>query len=249
MKNTIWKYTRPKSLTRKPTHYCPGCGHGIVHKIIAECIDELDIRCRTIGVAPVGCAVLAYFYFNFDVTEAAHGRASEVAAGIKRVLPDRIVFSYQGDGDLAAIGLAETIHVANRGENISVFFINNTVYGMTGGQMAPTTLVNQKTCTTPYGRNVTSDGAPLKICELLNVLEAPFLIARVAIDGPAGIITAKKIIKKALMYQLNGLGYTFVEILSPCPTHMKKNPVEAFNFVKNEMSKIFPAGIIRDRGD
>jgi len=242
-------YQRPESLTDRHMHYCPGCGHGIAHRLIAEVVDELGIREETIGVAPVGCAVLAYFYMNFDVTEAAHGRTPAVATGIKRARPDRIVFSYQGDGDLAAIGMAETIHAANRGENISVIFINNTVYGMTGGQMAPTSLVGQKTTTSPDGRNLETMGPPVPVCELLCALERPYYIERVMLDGPAGVRRTRKAILKAFKAQVDGLGYTFVEILSPCPTYMRLSPQDNMTFIREQVASQFPVRVFRDKGE
>ncbi|MFO7871598.1 MAG: thiamine pyrophosphate-dependent enzyme [Kiritimatiellia bacterium] len=242
-------YRRPDSLTPKPTHYCPGCGHGIVHKLIAEAVDELGVREKTIGVAPVGCAVLAYFYFNFDVSEAAHGRTPAVATGIKRALPDRIVFSYQGDGDLAAIGTAETIHAANRGENITVVFINNSVYGMTGGQMAPTTMAGQKTATTPTGRNIGKAGPPIKMCELLNTLDMPYHIERTAIDGSAGVRKTKKALFTAFESQVEGRGYSFVEVLSPCPTYQRTSPVDSLKFIREKMAVCFPPRVFRREGE
>jgi 2-oxoglutarate/2-oxoacid ferredoxin oxidoreductase subunit beta len=241
-------YKRPKALTDVYTHFCPGCGHGIAHKLIAEAVDELNIRERTIGIAPVGCAVLGYLYWNFDVNEAAHGRTPAVATGIKRVLPDRIVFSYQGDGDLAAIGMAETIHAANRGENITIIFLNNAVYGMTGGQMAPTTLVGQKTATSPAGRDAATMGPPIRMCELLNTLDSPYYIERVAIDGPAGVRKTKKAIWTAFDAQVRGKGYTFVEILSPCPVYQRRSPVDALKFVGAQMASQFPVRVFRREG-
>jgi 2-oxoglutarate ferredoxin oxidoreductase subunit beta len=241
-------YSRPEALTDVRTHYCPGCGHGIIHKLIAETIDELGIRERVIGVAPVGCAVLAYFYFSFDVTEAAHGRTPAVATGIKRALPDRIVFSYQGDGDLAAIGTAETIHAANRGEHITVIFVNNAVYGMTGGQMAPTTLVGQKTATSLEGRDPASMGPPIRVCELLNTLDPPYYIERVALDSPEGVRNARRAVRKAFQAQLDGKGYTFVELLAACPIYQRLSPVDALTFVGEEMTKIFPVRVFREGG-
>jgi 2-oxoglutarate ferredoxin oxidoreductase subunit beta len=243
-----WIYRRPESLTAAHTHYCPGCGHGIIHRLIAEAMDELAIRERAIGIAPVGCAVLAYFYFKCDVAEAAHGRCAAVATGIKRCLPDRIVFSYQGDGDLAAIGLAETVHAANRGENITVIFVNNTVYGMTGGQMAPTTLAGQKTATSPLGRDVKTMGPPLRMCELLATLDLPYYIERVALDGPAGIRKAKRAIREAFRCQVEGKGYSFVEILSPCPVYQRCSPAEALKFVGGAMASAFPVRAFRRGG-
>jgi 2-oxoglutarate/2-oxoacid ferredoxin oxidoreductase subunit beta len=241
-------YHRPASLTDAHTHYCPGCGHGIAHKLIAEVLDALGIRERTIGIAPVGCAVLAYYYFNCDVAEAAHGRTPAVATGIKRCLPDRIVFSYQGDGDLAAIGMAETIHAANRGENITVIFVNNTVYGMTGGQMAPTTLIGQKTATSPCGRDVATMGAPVRVCELLNTLANPYHIERVALDGPAGVRRTRKALMNAFKAQVENKGYSLIEILSPCPVHLRCTPVEALKFVKEQMAAYFPVKVFRQNG-
>jgi len=240
--------SRPESLTDSHTHYCPGCGHGIAHRLVAEIVDTLDIRERTIGIAPVGCAVLAYFYMNFDVSEAPHGRTPAVATGIKRVLPDRIVFSYQGDGDLAAIGMAETIHAANRGEKITVVFINNAVYGMTGGQMAPTTLVGQKTTTSPDGRDVDTMGPPIRMCELLNTLDRPYHIERVALDGPAGVRRTRKALMTAFQSQVEDKGYSFVEILSPCPIYQRLSPVAAMKFVREQMTEQFPVRVFRKEG-
>ncbi|MBU4198391.1 MAG: hypothetical protein KKG09_09220 [Verrucomicrobia bacterium] len=241
-------YQRPKSLTNVPMHYCAGCGHSLIHKVLAELMDELGIRERTIGVAPVGCAVLAYFYLKCDISEAAHGRAAAVATGIKRALPDRIVFSYQGDGDLAAIGMAETVHAANRGENITVIFVNNTVYGMTGGQMAPTTLVGQITPTCPKGRDPLTMGPPIRVCELLNTLDRPYYIERVALDGPQGVLAAKRALRTALTAQIDNKGYTFVEVLSPCPTYFRLSPIESLRFVKESMVPVFPVGVFRKEG-
>lgn len=240
-------YPRPKSLKKVPTHYCPGCGHGIVHRLVAEIIDELNIREETVGVAPVGCAVLAYDYWNFDVTEAAHGRAPAVAAGIKRSRPELFVFTYQGDGDLAAIGTAEIVHAANRGENISVIFINNAVYGMTGGQMAPTTLISQKTATTPGGRNQQTDGYPLKISEMLAVLDGAVYIERAAINKPSAVLRAKKAIFKAFLNQIENKGFSMVEILSPCPTYWGLSAEESMKKIDEIMIKTFPLGILKDK--
>ncbi len=249
MKKTVKEvYKRPASLTPAHTHYCPGCGHGIVHRLIAEVIDKLDVREDTIGIAPVGCAVLAYFYFNFDVTEAAHGRTPAVATGIKRALPDKIVFSYQGDGDLAAIGMAETMHAANRGENITVVFINNAVYAMTGGQMAPTTLVGQKTTTSPCGRDLETMGPPIKMCEILNTLDQPYYIERVALGGNAGVRKASAALETAFRAQVEGKGYSFVEILSPCPIYQKLTPQQALEFAGTTMTEQFPTRVFRKEG-
>jgi 2-oxoglutarate ferredoxin oxidoreductase subunit beta len=238
-------FSHPKSLHKVLTHYCPGCGHGIVHRLIAEVVDELKIRERIIGVAPVGCAVLAYDYWDFDGCEAAHGRALAVATGIKRVRPENIVFTYQGDGDLAAIGTAETIHAANRAENLTVVFINNAVYGMTGGQMAPTTLLGQKTTTTPWGRNVRISGYPLKISELLAQLPAVRYVERVAVHSPQEIIRAKKAIKQAFINQVDNLGFSLVEVLSPCPTCWQMTSKQALSWIRDVMSKEFPIGRIK----
>ncbi|MEI7435728.1 MAG: thiamine pyrophosphate-dependent enzyme [bacterium] len=239
---------RPASLTDAHTHYCPGCGHGIVHKLVAEALDTLGIRERTIGIAPVGCAVLAYNYFRCDVTEAAHGRAAAVATGLKRCLPDRIIFSYQGDGDLAAIGMAETIHAANRGEHITVVFVNNAVYGMTGGQMAPTSLIGQKTLTCPDGRDVSTMGPPIRMCELINTLASPWYIERVALDGPIGVRRARRALLTAFQSQVEGKGYSFVEILSPCPVCLRLTPGDGLKFVHDQMIPAFPVQVFRKEG-
>ncbi len=239
-------FKRPESMTDKQMHYCPGCGHSIVHRLVAEVVDELGIREEIIGVAPVGCAVLAYDYWDFDVSEAAHGRTPAVATGIKRVHPDKIVFTYQGDGDLAAIGTAEIIHTANRSENITVIFINNTVYGMTGGQMAPTTILGQKTTTTPAGREPQVAGYPLKICELLAVLEGAKYLERTAVDTPANILKTKKAIKKAFQIQIAKKGFSLIEILSACPTNWGMSPVEAVKHISQNLVKYFPLGVIKD---
>jgi 2-oxoglutarate/2-oxoacid ferredoxin oxidoreductase subunit beta len=241
------KLTRPESLKPTPHSYCPGCGHGIIHRLVAECIDELGVRERTISVAPVGCAVFAYDYFNFDTTEAPHGRPPAVATGIKRVMPDKIVFTYQGDGDLASIGMAETVHAANRGENITVIFVNNANYGMTGGQMAPTTLIGQKTATTPFGRDAKRDGMPMKVCELLSSLEAVSYLERVAVSNPKNIINAKKAIKKAFQNQMDGKGFSLVEVLSQCPVDWGMEPMESIKWVNDVFMKTFPLGVYKDK--
>ncbi|HVO40666.1 MAG TPA: thiamine pyrophosphate-dependent enzyme [Spirochaetia bacterium] len=240
-------YKRPESLADVPNHYCPGCGHGIIHKLLAQCIDELHIRESTILVAPVGCSVLAYNYILADGCEAAHGRAPAVATGIKRVHPDRIVISYQGDGDLLAIGTAETIHTANRGEKITVIFVNNAIYGMTGGQMAPTSLQAQKTKTSPYGRNPTEAGFPIRACELLNTLEAPVFIERCSVSSVKNVLRTKRALMKGLKNQVEGKGYSFIEILSMCPTGWGLEPREAASWVDSDMVPYFPLGNIRDR--
>jgi 2-oxoglutarate ferredoxin oxidoreductase subunit beta len=237
---------RPRFLLDVRTHYCAGCGHGILHRLLAEVFDEMDIRESVIGVAPVGCAVIAYDYIDIDWSEAAHGRPPAVATGLKRVLPDKVVFTYQGDGDLASIGMAETIHAANRGENFTVIFVNNAVYGMTGGQMAPTTLVGQKTKTTPLGRDSADTGYPILICELLNQLRAPALLARSSLGTPARVRQTKRLLKKAFRYQIEGVGFSLIEVLSPCPTHWRMSPPESFRYVEEEMVKTFPLGVLRD---
>ncbi len=238
-------YSRPKSLKKVKTHYCSGCGHGLVHKLICEVIDELGIQEITIGVPPAGCAVLAYFYFDIDMTEAAHGRAIAVATGIKRILTDRVVFAYQGDGDLAAIGTAETIHAANRGEKITVIFINNGVYGMTGGQMAPTTLLGQKTTTTPVGRTFEGEGKPIKICELLAGFDGAVYLERTSVNSPKNIRRTKEAIRTAFKVQMEKKGFSLVEVLSPCPTNWKMNPIEAWKWIDEVMSKTFPLGVVK----
>ena len=235
-------YKRPASMTGQPTHYCPGCPHGIIHRLIAETIDELDIREITIGVGPVGCSVLIYNYLDLDFVEAAHGRAPAVATGIKRVSPDKIVFTYQGDGDLAAIGTSEIVHTATRGENITVIFVNNAIYGMTGGQMAPTTLPKQRTTSTPLGRDVTRAGNPIKIAELLSSQEGPAYITRVAMNTPANIGRAKTAIKKAFRVQQAGLGFSLVEVLSSCPTNWGLKPIDALNWITEHMIPYYPLG-------
>jgi len=238
---------RPESLKPVPFRFCPGCGHGILHRLTAEIIDELGMREKTIGFAPVGCAVFAYDYFNFDIIEVAHGRSPAVATAIKRLLPDRLVFTYQGDGDLAAIGTAEIIHAANRGENFSVVFVNNATYGMTGGQMAPTTLLGQKTTTTQKGREEKIEGYPLKVSEVLATLEGVSLIWRTSLDCPKNVITTKSAIKKAFQYQLDGKGFSLIEVLSPCPTDWWMSPQEAPSWMREKMMVTFPLGVMKDK--
>lgn len=238
-------FSRTKSLRDCDTHYCPGCGHGIAHRLIAEVIDELGIREKTIAVTPVGCAVVAYDYWNFDCVESAHGRGLAVATAIKRLQPDKIIFTYQGDGDLAAIGTAETLHAANRGENLTVVFINNTVYGMTGGQMAPTTLIGQKTATTPRGRDAKTEGYPLKISELLAQLPGVYSVERTYADSTQGIFKTKAAIKNAFKNQLENKGFSLVEVLSACPTYWDLPAAKSLEWIKNTMSKEFPAGKIK----
>ncbi len=236
------KITRPESLKNVETHYCAGCGHGIVHRLIAEVVDELGIRERVVGVAPVGCAVLAYDYFNFDVSEAAHGRAPAVATGMKRARPDLIVFAYQGDGDLAAIGTAEIIHAANRGEGITVIFVNNGVYGMTGGQMAPTTMIGQKTETSPRGRIAEVEGNPIRVAELLTHFDGVKFVERCTVSKPHNVLKARAAIKAALQIQVEGKGFGFVEILSPCPTYWGLQPRVAMKMIDERMTEVFPLG-------
>ena len=238
-------YTHPVSLREVQTHYCAGCGHGIVHRLIAELVDELGIKEKIIAVAPVGCAVIAYAYLDFDCSESAHGRALAIATAIKRVRPENIVFTYQGDGDLAAIGTNETIHAANRGENVTVVFINNAIYGMTGGQMAPTTLLNQKTATTPKGRQADLEGHPLKISEMLSLLPGVKYIERTSLHSPQEIIKTKKAIKQAFENQINGIGFSMVEVLSPCPTYWGVSPEKSLAWIKDIMIKEFPLGRIK----
>lgn len=238
-------FSRPKSLRKIPTHYCPGCGHGILHRLVAEAIDELDIRQIVIGVAPIGCAVVAYDYWDFDCVESAHGRGLAVATAIKRLQPKNIVFTYQGDGDLAAIGAAETIHAASRGENLTVVFINNAVYGMTGGQMAPTTLIAQKTTTTPVGRDEKNQGYPLKISEMLSQLPGVYSVERTTVDSPQGVLKTKRAIKTAFQNQVENKGFSLVEVLSMCPTYWYMSPVESRGWINNVMAKEFLLGKIK----
>jgi 2-oxoglutarate ferredoxin oxidoreductase subunit beta len=239
-------FTRPASLKDKPFRYCPGCSHGVLHRIVAETIDRLGIRDRTIGIAPVGCAVFAYDYFDIDMVEVPHGRPPAIATGIKRSRPDAVVFSYQGDGDLAAIGTAEIVHAASRGENITVVFVNNGNYGMTGGQMAPTTLPGQRTTTTPSGRNVRDAGYPLRVSEMLATLDGPTYIERVAVDSPKHVLAAKRAVERAFRNQLEGRGFSLVEVLSLCPTDWGMTPVQAVAWVRDHMMKHYPLGVYRD---
>jgi len=240
-------FKRPLSLKQAPFRFCPGCGHSLIHRLIAECIDNLGIREKVVGIAPVGCAVFAYDYFNFDVLEVAHGRPPAAATGLKRVMPDRIIFSYQGDGDLAAIGTAEIIHAASRGENISVFFVNNATYGMTGGQMAPTTLLGQKTTTTPSGRSVETAGYPLHVSELLSTIDGTSYIVRTSVDSYKNLMNAKRAIKKSFRYQIEGKGFSLVEILSPCPVDWGLTPRDSITWLQNEMMSVYPLGIFKDK--
>lgn len=241
------EFHKTKGLTDAVFHYCPGCTHGIVHRLVAESMEELGILGKTVGIAPVGCAVMAYDYFNCDMIEAPHGRAPAVATGAKRANPDSIVFTYQGDGDLAAIGTAETVHAATRGENITIIFINNAIYGMTGGQMAPTTLPGQVTQTTPYGRDVTRAGFPIRMCEMLATLSGVAYAERVAATDVPNVRNAKKAIKKAFQTQLEGKGFSIVEVLSTCPTNWGVDPVEALKWLKDNMLPYYPLGCYQDR--
>ncbi len=240
-------FKKPKSLTDAQLHYCPGCTHGIIHRLVAEVIDELGIEGKTIGIAPVGCSVFAYNYFTCDMIEAAHGRAPAVATGVKRSNPDNIVFTYQGDGDLAAIGTAETVHSAARGENITIIFVNNAIYGMTGGQMAPTTLPGQVTQTSPYGRDPKSVGLPVKVCELLQNVDGATYLERVAVNNVKNIKNAKKAIKKAFMNQIEGKGFSLVEVLSTCPTNWGLKPDKALEWLEENMIPYYPLGVYKDK--
>ncbi len=239
-------FERPHALLPVVTNYCPGCTHGIVNRLIAETIDELNVEGTTVGVAPVGCSVMSYDFYGCDMIEAAHGRASAVATAVKRVCPDNVVFSYQGDGDLASIGMAETIHAATRGEHITVIFINNAIYGMTGGQMAPTSLPNQVTQTSPYGRDVAEAGYPIRVCELLSSLDGVAYLERVTVDSPKSVRKAKRAIKKAFQYQIDGVGYTLVEVVATCPTNWGMTPLEAFDWMRENMLPYYPLGVYRD---
>lgn len=239
-------FDKPKSLTDVPFHYCPGCTHGIIHRLVAEVLDELKICGKTIGVAPVGCAVMSYDYFSCDMIEAAHGRAPAVATGIKRADPSKVVFTYQGDGDLASIGTAETVHSATRNENITIIFVNNAIYGMTGGQMAPTSLPGQVTQTSPYGRDTNHCGFPVKICEMLSKLDGPEYLERVAVNSVNNIKRAKTAIKKAFENQIKGKGFSLVEVISTCPTNWGMTPAEALKWVDDNMIPYYPLGVYKD---
>jgi 2-oxoglutarate ferredoxin oxidoreductase subunit beta len=235
-------FAKPEALSDQPTHYCPGCTHGVIHRLVAEVIDELGIRGRTVGIAPVGCAVLAYNYFNCDFQEAAHGRAPAMATGIKRVRPDLMVFTYQGDGDLASIGLGEIVHAANRGEKFTTIFVNNAIYGMTGGQMAPTTMPNQRTSTSPFGRNVEDVGMPIRMAELLASLATPAYVVRQTVIKPKYIMKAKKALKQAFTYQMEGKCFSFVEIVSNCPTNWGMTPQESLDWVEDTLLDYYKLG-------
>ncbi len=239
-------FKKTKMLTDVPFHYCPGCTHGIAHRLVAECLDEINCEGNVIGVAPVGCAVFAYNYFNCDMLEAAHGRAPSLATGIKRTHPDTVVFAYQGDGDLASIGTAEIVHAAARGENVTIIFINNAIYGMTGGQMAPTTLVGQKSTTSQFGRTVPLNGNPIRVAEMLATLDGPAYIARVALTDAANVRKAKQAIRRGFDMQLQKKGFSLIEVLSTCPTNWGMTPVQAAEFVKTQMTKEYPLGVFKD---
>ncbi|MEG1633354.1 MAG: thiamine pyrophosphate-dependent enzyme [Oscillospiraceae bacterium] len=241
-------FEKTKMLTDAPFHYCPGCNHGIAHRLVAEVLEEQGLQDSVIGVAPVGCSVFAYNYFNCDMYEAAHGRAPAVATGIKRVLPETCVFTYQGDGDLASIGTNEIIHAAHRGEKITVIFINNAIYGMTGGQMAPTTLIGQKTTTSPYGRSEEWSGSPIKVCEMLAQIPGTYYAERVSLNNNGNIIKAKKALSKAFRYQVEGKGLSIIEILSTCPTNWGLSPVEAIKWLEDNMIPYYPLGVYKDKG-
>jgi 2-oxoglutarate ferredoxin oxidoreductase subunit beta len=242
-------FSRPESLKDVQTHFCPGCQHGTIHRLVAEAMDCFGIRDRTIGIASVGCSVFLYSYFDIDVVEAPHGRAPAVATGTKRARPDSIVFTYQGDGDLAAIGTSEIIHAANRGEDITVIFVNNTTYGMTGGQMAPTTMPGQKTTTSPAGRDIKNDGAPFRMAELLSNLDGVAFSARVAVNSPKNVLQAKKMINTAFRYQVEGRGFSFIEALSTCPTNWGMNPLQANQRLSDEMIPYFKLGVYKNTGN
>ncbi len=239
-------FEKPKALTDVPLHYCPGCTHGIVHRLVAEAMDALDITDRAVGIAPVGCSVFAYNYFACDMIQAAHGRAPAVATGVKRTHPNTVVFTYQGDGDLAAIGTAETVHAATRGENITIIFINNAIYGMTGGQMAPTTLPGQVTTTSPYGRDPKIQGNPIRVCEMLSTLDGVAYAERVSVDSPKNINRAKKAIQKAFQNQIDGKGFSIVEVLSTCPTNWGMAPADALEWLRQNMMPYYPLGVYKD---
>ncbi|HIS01453.1 MAG TPA: 2-oxoglutarate oxidoreductase [Candidatus Excrementavichristensenella intestinipullorum] len=239
-------FEKPKMLADVPFHYCPGCTHGIIHRLVAEAIDQLGVGDKTIGVAPVGCAVFAYNYFNCDMYEASHGRAPAVATGIKRARPQNVVFTYQGDGDLASIGAAEIVHAATRGEKITVIFVNNAIYGMTGGQMAPTTLIGQKSTTSPYGRDVERNGNPIRVSEMLATLDGPALIQRVSVHDVKHVLEAGKAIKKAFQYQLEGKGFSLIEVLSTCPTNWGMTPKEALKWLVDNMIPQYPLGVKKE---
>ncbi|MBQ7386162.1 MAG: 2-oxoglutarate oxidoreductase [Ruminococcus sp.] len=240
-------FEKPKALTDATLHYCPGCTHGIIHRLVAEVLDELGVQGKTVGIASVGCSVMSYDYFDVDMVQAAHGRAPAVATGVKRANPENIVFTYQGDGDLAAIGTAETVHSAARGENITIIFVNNAIYGMTGGQMAPTTLPGQVTQTSPYGRDTNHVGFPLKVCELLSNVDGAAYLERVAVNNVKNVKAAKKAIKKAFTYQTEGKGFSLIEVLSTCPTNWGLTPPDALKWLEENMIPYYPLGVYKDK--
>ena len=240
-------FEKPKALTDATLHYCPGCTHGIIHRLVAEVLDELGVQGKTVGIASVGCSVMSYDYFDVDMVQAAHGRAPAVATGVKRANPENIVFTYQGDGDLAATGTAETVHSAARGENITIIFVNNAIYGMTGGQMAPTTLPGQVTQTSPYGRDTNTVGFPLKVCELLSNVDGAAYLERVAVNNVKNVKAAKKAIKKAFTYQTEGKGFTLIEVLSTCPTNWGLTPPNALKWLEENMIPYYPLGVYKDK--
>ena len=240
-------FDKPHALTDAPLHYCPGCTHGIIHRLVAEAIDEFGIEGKTIGIAPVGCSVMAYNYFACDMVQAAHGRAPAVATGVKRANPENIVFTYQGDGDLASIGMAETVHAATRGENITIIFVNNAIYGMTGGQMAPTSLPGQVTQTSPYGRDISTAGYPIRVCEMLAQLDGAAYLERVAVNNVKNVRKAKAAIKKAFENQINGVGFSLIEVVSTCPTNWGLTPEAALQFVEEKMIPYYPLGVYKDK--
>ena len=240
-------FEKPKALTDAPFHYCPGCTHGIIHRLVAEALDELGVTGKAVGVAPVGCAVMAYNYFACDMVEAAHGRAPAVATGLKRCMPENVIFTYQGDGDLASIGMAETVHSATRNENITIIFVNNAIYGMTGGQMAPTSLPGQVTQTSPYGRDVSTAGYPVRVSEMLSTLEGPEYIERVAVNSVKNVKAAKKAIKKAFQNQIEGKGFSLIEVVSTCPTNWGMTPTNALKWLEENMLPYYPLGVYKDR--
>ncbi len=240
-------FDKPHALTDAPLHYCPGCTHGIIHRLVAEAIDEFGIEGKTIGIAPVGCSVMAYNYFACDMVQAAHGRAPAVATGVKRANPENIVFTYQGDGDLASIGMAETVHAATRGENITIIFVNNAIYGMTGGQMAPTSLPGQVTQTSPYGRDTSTAGYPIRVCEMLSQLDGAAYLERVAVNNVKNVRKAKAAIKKAFENQINGVGFSLIEVVSTCPTNWGLTPEAALQFVEEKMIPYYPLGVYKDK--
>lgn len=240
-------FQKPSTLTDAPLHYCPGCTHGIVHRLVAQALEELGVEGKTVGVASVGCSVMCYDYFTCDMVQAPHGRAQAVATGLKRARPDNVIFTYQGDGDLAAIGTAETVHAATRGENITVIFINNAIYGMTGGQMAPTTLVGMKASTAPHGRDPKEHGYPMHMCEILNQLTAPAYLVRTSCNTPANVNKTKQAIHKAFQNQLDGKGFSMVEIVTSCPTNWGLDPMKSLEYIEEKMLPEFPLGVVRDR--